>query len=136
MLMADTWNYLVTLLPGLAEVDIEYKGGKAELTQMTFGAYDAVGWVTDPTNLNHAMLTAVRANENLALMDFDDPSLGSELPDGRLIYEIKNVSIDADASKPKLKTVCTTALLFARPDVDEALAKELSAVVGLGVLRK
>jgi TRAP-type uncharacterized transport system substrate-binding protein len=129
--MRGTWHYFTLLDPRLAAASALEGSGTLALNQLLVGAFDAVGWVTDPGNLKHKLLRAVHANDELQLMVLDDPALASSLPNGTRIYSIETVAIDAGWRPEKLKTVCTSAMLFARSGADPELVSKLADLVSL-----
>lgn len=133
--MRGTWHYLTLLDPKLAGAEVLDGSGTLALNQLLMGAFDAVGWVTDPGNLEHKLLRAVHANDELELMALDDPALASSLPNGTQIYAIESVAIDSSWRPKKLATVCTSAMLFARSGADPELVSKLADLVSLDLNR-
>jgi hypothetical protein len=129
--MQGTWRYLVGLKPELAGVDVKTGTDTLAINQLAVGAFDAVGWVTDPRNHKHNMLRAVLSNETLALMELTDPALVSALPDGTQVYWQRTVKLTGSWRTPTLNTVCTSALIFAREDSDPKLVKKVADLVSL-----
>jgi TRAP-type uncharacterized transport system substrate-binding protein len=129
--MSGTWRYLVGLEPGLAAAEVLHDGDTLALNQLAVGRFDAVAWVTDPMNLDHKLLRAVHANDALELMDLDSAALESALPDGTRIHERKRVETDSGRRPKSIETVCTSALLLARSDIDKELLRKLADLVGL-----
>ena len=129
--MHGTWHYLTLLDPKLAGAEVLDGSGTLALNQLLVGAFDAVGWVTDPGNLEHKLLRAVHANDELQLMTLDDSALASSLPNGTQIYAIESVAIDSSWRPKKLETVCTSAMLFARSGADPELVSKLADLVSL-----
>ena len=110
-------------------------GGPLAINRLVGGVIDAVLWVTDPSNLEHEMLRAVKANGELALMNVTDPSLEYTMPDGPVIYELMTVHTGGGWFRtklfaPRIKTLCTAALVLARkgtaPDVLDIVTKAVS----------
>jgi TRAP-type uncharacterized transport system substrate-binding protein len=124
-----TWSHFATLDAGLANADVDHGGGTLALNQLAAGVYDAVIWVTDPNNLRHKLLQAVRDNPELALMPVDDPKLVETLPSGTRIYERRKVVLEDGWRADKLDTVCTGALVLARKSSDPALIQKLADIV-------
>ena len=118
---AESWNHIVTLIPSLANTEIEFTLSTAALGELAAGDVDAAAWITDPENLSHKMLVGVMSNDALTLMDVDDPALAEQLPDGRQVYQVLEVRRSADPSVPKLTTACTEAMVFAGPDASDEL---------------
>ena len=129
--MNVTWQYLASLEPGLASVEVLHDGDTLALNQLAVGRFDAVGWVTDPKNLDHKLLRTVHANDALALMDLDSRTLESTLPDGTRIHERRTVETTSGRRPETLRTVCTSAFLLARSDIDKDLLRKLADLVGL-----
>jgi hypothetical protein len=129
--MSGTWSYLTLLDPSLANATVDHGGDTLALNQLVVGAYDAVGWVTDPKNLDHKLLRAVRSNDALGLMPIDDPRFASALPDGTRVYERRTVELEAGWRAAKLDTVCTSALVLARKDADPNPIRKLADIVSL-----
>jgi len=129
--MQGTWSHLVSLKPELAAVTVETGTDTLAVNQLAVGAFDVVGWVTDPQNIEHDMLRATLANDALALMDLTDPAIVSALPDGTQVYARRRVKLAEGWRAPKLDTVCTSALLLVRADSDPKLLKKLADLVSL-----
>jgi TRAP-type uncharacterized transport system substrate-binding protein len=129
--MSVTWSYLVGLEPGLAAAEVLHDGDTLALNQLAVGRFDAVGWVTDPKNLDHKLLRTVHANDALELMDLDSRAFESALPDGTRIHERRTVEITRGPRPETLRTVCTSALLLARSDIDKDLLRKLADLVGM-----
>jgi hypothetical protein len=129
--MSGTWAYLTTLEPELANAKVHHVGGPVAIDRLVAGTFDAVAWVTDPTNLGHHMLRALRANEKLALMDLRDADLTGTLPDGTRVYEARSVPIEPGPQARQIQTVCTSALLLARPETDPQVVTGAARAFGL-----
>ena len=130
-----TWTHLAGLEPGLEQVTVESMGGTLAFNKLAGGVIDAAVWVTDPTNLEHEMLRAVKADRDLALMDVNDPRLEYTIPGGPRIYEVKKVRIGGGWFRtqlfaPRIETLCTAALVLARrstnPQVLDIVTNALS----------
>jgi len=132
---SGTWHYLTLLKPELAGASVRHDSGTLALNQLVVGAFDAVAWVTDPRNLDHKLLRAVHAKDELQLMALDDPALASSLPDGTAIYSLETVKTDSSWTPKKLTTVCTSAMLFARADANPALVSKVADLVSLHLER-
>jgi hypothetical protein len=127
---SGTWSLLATLDPALANAVVDHGGDILALNQLTVGAYDAMIWVTDPKNLNHKLLQAVRSNKELKLMPIDDnPKLVYSLPNGVKIYEPRTVVLEEGWRGDKLKTICTSALVLARKNGDPRFIQKLAEIV-------
>jgi len=129
--MQGTWRYLVGLKPELAGVEVKTGTDTLAINQLAVGAFDAVGWVTDPRNFKHNMLRAVLSNDTVTLMELTDPALVTALPDGTQVYRQHTVKLAEGWRAPKLKTVCTSALIFAREDSDPKLIRKVADLVSL-----
>lgn len=115
--MADSWDYLVTLKPALAEASILHTEGTRALGQLAAGEIDAVAWVTDPGNLGHKMLQSVNGDRALAFLPLDDPKLAKVLPDGTQVYAPRRVTTKKGLLRSrKLDSLCTSAVVVGRRD--------------------
>jgi TRAP-type uncharacterized transport system substrate-binding protein len=129
--MTGSWDYLLTLKPSLAETSILHSEGIRALKQLAEGELDAVGWVTDPSNLGHKMLQNVNGNGALVLMPLDDPKLANVLPDGTRVYALRRVTTKKGLFRSdQIDTLCTSALVVGRrdlmaPGLQEAVTKLL-----------
>jgi hypothetical protein len=128
---SGTWSHFATLDPALANVAVDHGGDTLALNQLAAGVYDAMIWVTDPNNLRHKLLQAVRANQELELMPVDDPKFVYTLPSGTKIYERRKVALEDGWRADKLDTVCTGALVLARKNSDPELIKKLAEIVSM-----
>jgi TRAP-type uncharacterized transport system substrate-binding protein len=128
---SGTWMHFTTLEPALLNATVDHGGDTLALNQLAAGDYDAMIWVTDPNNLRHKLLQAVRVNPELELMPIDDPKLVYTLPSGTSIYESRKVALEDGWRADKLNTVCTGALVLARKDGDPEFIKKLSDIVSM-----
>jgi hypothetical protein len=133
--MNGTWAYMTSIKPELALVEVNHMGDTLALNQLAVGRYDLVGWVTDPTNYEHKMLQATLANQALQLMNVQESSLVSSLPNGTQIYHADTVKLDEGWRAAKLSTICTSGLLFARQDADPKLLSKVSDLISLDLER-
>jgi hypothetical protein len=127
-----TWSHFTILAPSLANATVDHGGGTLALNQLAAGGYEAMIWVTDPNNLNHKLLQAVRANDQLGLMPIVDPNLiHALLPSGTPIYERRKVALEDGWRADNLETVCTGALVLTRKDSDPNFIKKLADIVSM-----
>ena len=133
--MDGSWSYLTILDPNLTAAEVVHEGDTLALNQLAVGSFDAVGWVTDPTNLDHKMLRAVMANDELQIMNLSAPELVAALPDGTRIYNARTVKLSGSWPAPKIETICTSALMLTRKDADPALINKLADVLSLDLDR-
>lgn len=129
--MAGTWANMADLVPGLAAAKVSNTGGALALNQLSLGMFDAVGWVTAPRNLDHVMLRAVRANADLGLLTVAADSLEAKKVGGDQLYESTTVTITGDRPTATVQTLCTSAMVFARPDANPRLVEAASQVLSL-----
>jgi len=128
--MNGSWDYMVTLEPSLAETSIVHAEGIRALNLLGKGDVDAVGWVTDPNNLEHKMLVNMHKNNALALMPLDSTTFSGTLPDGSRVYKAKEVTTSKGVVRStKLKTVCTSALVVGRSDRTPELVTQVSELL-------
>jgi TRAP-type uncharacterized transport system substrate-binding protein len=128
--MAATWSLLATLDPALANAAVSNTGGALALNQLSIGVLDAVGWVTDPRNRNHVLLKAVQANPELELLPIDDTKLEHALADGTHVYQIQAVPLPG-RDAPPLRTLCTSAMIFAKKGANPRLVEAVAQVLSL-----
>ncbi len=126
---SGTWSLFASLDPALANAAVDHGGDTLALNQLAAGEYEAMIWVTDPNNLRHKLLQAVRANHELELMPIDDPKLVYTLPSGTKIYERRKVALEDGWRAAKLETVCTGALVLARKSGTPEFIRKLSDIV-------
>jgi hypothetical protein len=124
---SGTWRFMTTLEPNLARLKVDPTGGTLALNQLGLGMLDLVAWVTDPSNRDHKMLLGVLANEELALLPVDDPALEYTLAGGTRIYAVRPVEVDV----LPLRTICTSALVLARPEAPPRLVEAVSDLLSL-----
>jgi TRAP-type uncharacterized transport system substrate-binding protein len=126
---SGTWRHLAILDPALANATVDHGGDLLALNQLAVGAFDAMIWVTDPNNLRHKLLQALRENEKLGLIPIVDPKFDYTLPNGTRIYEISEVALEDGWRPDKLETVCTGALVLARKDGAPKFIQKLADIV-------
>ncbi len=126
---SGTWRHLVTLRPELKAAVAHPVGDRVALRYLERGTFDAVVWVTDPDNLEHRMLRAVRESAALELAALDAAALADELPDGSRVYEPGEVRLARGA--PAVPTICTSAVLLARRETDPSLLRAAAGMPGL-----
>ncbi len=127
--MSGTWSFMASLEPGLATAEVANTGGTLALNQLSIGIFDAVGWVTDPRNLDHVLLRAVQANPELDLLVVQAPKLEHTLADGTVIYDSRAVDVTTAGDPQQLRTLCTSAMIFARPDANPRFVEAVSEVL-------
>ncbi|MBW2542841.1 MAG: hypothetical protein JRF15_12180 [Deltaproteobacteria bacterium] len=126
---SGTWRHFTILDPSLANANVDHGGDILALNQLAVGAFDAMIWVTDPNNLGHKLLQALRENEKLGLMPIDDPRFDYTLPNGTKVYELREVALEDGWRPDTLETVCTGALVLARRDGDPKFIQKLAEIV-------
>jgi TRAP-type uncharacterized transport system substrate-binding protein len=124
-----TWQHLALLSPGLAKAIAHPVGDRMALRYLERGTFDAVVWVTDPSNFDHRMLRAVRESARLELLEVSDDTFTATLPDGSQVYEIGQVRLEKNG--PPIQTICTDAILLSGSDTDPAAMKRAQRMRGL-----
>jgi TRAP-type uncharacterized transport system substrate-binding protein len=124
--MAGTWKFMSVLDPSLKKATVSNTGGTLSLNQLALGMFDAVGWVTDPRNLDHVLLRAVQANPELELLPVRAPKLEHELKDGTVIYRSRTVAVAKGREAQVLPTICTSTLILAKQDARPRLVEAVS----------
>ena len=127
--MSGTWSLMASLEPGLATAEVANTGGTLALNQLSIGIFDAVAWVTDPRNLDHVLLRAVQANPELGLLVVQAPKLEHTLADGTVIFESRAVDVTTGGDSQQLQTLCTGAMIFARPGANPRFVEAVSEVL-------
>jgi hypothetical protein len=128
--MFVTWGYISSRVPEQANAEIDDHDGQTALVMLEQGTVDAVAWMTDPSNADHVLLTAVQADPDLDFMVVDDERLAFQLDDGTVVYALRSVEVPG-SDGVMLDTVCTQALLVAGPETDPALVAAIEAA-GIG----
>jgi hypothetical protein len=129
--MQATWTFMKELEPAFGATAIRFTEGTLAINHLATGMLDAVGWVTDPHNLNHKMLRAVYANDELDVLELDDADVAHALPDGTRVYEIKQISLTGGLAPRKIRTICTSSGIFSRAGVEKRLIDAVSDVLSL-----
>ena len=129
--MHATWLLLNEIQPAFGATAIRFTEGTLAINHLAAGLLDAVGWVTDPRNHDHKLLRAVVANSELDILGLDDQSLAYTLPQGTLVYELKNVALSGGLATRKINTVCTGSAIFTRPGIDPRLMDAVSDILSL-----
>ena len=124
--MAETWNYISSLVPEQANADVDQSDGEQALAKLREGVVDAVAWVTDPRNPDHVLLKNVRADEALGFMTVNDPRLEDVLTDGTEVYDLETIEV-AGTDDVEIETLCTSALIVAGPQSSPDVMRELRA---------
>ena len=124
--MAETWNYISSLVPEQANADVDQSDGEEALAKLREGTVDAVAWVTDPRNADHVLLANVRADEALGFMTVNDPRLEDVLTDGTEVYDLEIIEV-AGTDDVEIETLCTSALIVAGPQSSPDVVRELKA---------
>jgi TRAP-type uncharacterized transport system substrate-binding protein len=127
--MAESWNYVCSLMPEQSDADLDNASGIDALERLARGEIEAVGWVTAPSNPDHVLLKAVRDDDRFDFVALSDERLAGKLPDGMRVYQIRRVPIPGTSAERSVETICTTSLLVVRPDADPDLVYAIS--VGL-----
>jgi TRAP-type uncharacterized transport system substrate-binding protein len=125
----STWRYLVSLAPELGSAQAHPIGDRVALRYLERGTFDAVVWVTDPSNLEHGMLRAVRDSAKLELMPVADATLTATLPDGSHVYQPGQLRIERGRSS--IPTICTSAVLLGHSDAASVLLDRARRMKGL-----
>ena len=123
-----TWRYMCTLEPAFCNSAAQYSGGTRTLGKVASGQLDAILFVTAPDNLNHRLVAAVNANDNLEFIDIEDWDLNDKLPNGEAVYTFEEIDTK-DGWGGGVDTICTPLLVIANPEADETLLDDLANVV-------
>jgi TRAP-type uncharacterized transport system substrate-binding protein len=129
--MLATWSFMQELEPAFGATATNFTEGTLAINHLATGMLDAVGWVTDPANREHKLLLAVLANDELGILDIDDPDLVHSLPDGTRVYELKEVALTGGFRPRKITTLCTGSAIFSKPGIEPRLLQSVSDVLSL-----
>jgi len=124
-----TWQHLALLSPVLTSAIAHPVGDRMALRYLERGTFDAVVWVTDPSNFDHRMLRAVRESAQLELLEVSDEAFTATLPDGSQVYEVGQVRLEKNGVATQ--TICTNAILLSGSDTDPAAMKRARRMRGL-----
>ena len=119
--MAESWNYVCSLMPEQASADLDNSPGPAAFDKLAAGDIEAVAWVTSPNNPNHKLTAIARDDERFEFLALNDVRLAAKLSDGMHVYKIREVPIAGSGGKRSVETACTTTLLVVRPDANPDL---------------
>jgi len=125
-----TWQHLALLSPVLTRAIAHPVGDRVALRYLERGTFDAVVWVTDPSNFDHRMLRAVRESAQLELLEVSDEAFTATLPDGSQVYEVGQVRLEKNGAATQ--TICTNAILLAGSGTDPNALKRARRMRGLG----
>jgi len=129
--MASSWDSLVSLYPGLAVTKKVFDGDVLALNQLAVGQFDAMAWVTDPSNFKHVLLKAVGGNPDLQLMDLKSSEIEAALPDGTRVYTRRKVKAVDKWNARKVSTLCTSALVMAPAAANEELVTRVADLIAV-----
>jgi TRAP-type uncharacterized transport system substrate-binding protein len=124
--MAESWNYICSLMPEQSEADIDNSDSAAGFDKLAAGEIEAVAWVTSPSNPNHKLTKIARDDERFDFLSVNDPRLGSRLSDGLRVYKVRKVPIPGSSGTRSVETACTTTLLVVGPEADPDLVYAIS----------
>jgi len=128
--MAETWNYISSLVPEQANAEIDQSDGALALIKLQHGEVDAVAWMTDPRNGDHVLLQTVLADDDLAFMTVNDPRLDDVLSEGTEVYDLQTIEV-VGADGVEIETLCTSALIVVGPDTSPELVREIRAAAAI-----
>ena len=129
--MHGTWLFVKELDPAFGATAIRFTPGTLAINHLATGIVDAVAWITDPVNVDHKLLRAVKADDSLGLVGLADPALVHALPNGAPVYEARTLPV-SDGIKPEtIDTICTSSMIFTRPGADPHLVDAISDVLSL-----
>lgn len=129
--MYATWTLMTELEPAFGATATTFTEGTLAVNHLTTGMLDAVGWVTDPRNRDHKLLRAVFANDELGILDLDDPDLAYTMENGTRVYEFRKVQLSGGLVPMKVGTLCTGSMIFSRPGAEIRLVEAVSDVLSL-----
>lgn len=113
-----TWNYMTKLEKGFAKATAIPKSAKRSLGKVRAKQLDAVLYVAKPT-LKNKLNKTIANSKDLKFVSITDWDLNDKL-DGSPIYSFDEIDLKKGFfNDSELKTICTTASVFVRSDLDE-----------------
>lgn len=121
-----TWLIVRELEPAYAVAEVRFTADTLAINHLSAGLLDAVAWMTDPGNADHKLLQATLADDSLGLFGLADPALLAEGTG----YTRQELSVSGRGFA-KLVTICTPALVLARPEAPPRLVQAVSDLLSL-----
>jgi len=121
-----TWQIVRELEPAYDAAEVGFTADTLAINHLSAGGLDAVAWMTDPDNADHKLLQATLADDSLDLFGIADPALLAEGTG----YTRRELSVPGHGFA-KLATICTPALILARPEAPPRLVRAVSDLLSL-----
>lgn len=126
-----TWDYLGTFDKDFKKPNrVELGGGDpASLNALDYGTIDATLSMQVPSK-NNTLVQDVLANKNLKFLPITDGDFTDKLPDGKQIYNKKEIIIkEGNWSNTTLNTICTDVLVLGGESLSAEDYKLVSALI-------
>ena len=126
-----TWDYLGTFDKDFKKPNrVELGGGDpASLNALDYGTIDATLSMQVPSK-NNTLVQDVLANKNLKFLPITDGDFTDKLPDGKQIYNKKEIIIkEGSWSNTTLNTICTDVLVLGGESLSNDDYKLVSALI-------
>ena len=136
--IAVTFNYMKTLVPELASLEVKYVDTRAVIEQLGDPAaeVDVVMMVHRPREYSVELETALHDPERYRLVAVEDDRLTEKLPNGQQVYRAMELAMPGDGASSGLKTICVRGLLVANRDkLSQQQSNQLSDVVNYHWMR-
>ena len=103
------------------------KGGTRALAKVISGKYDAYLTVITPSTKNK-LFKSVLKNDQLKFIPIKDWDLNDKY-EGKAIYTFDKIVLEKGIFDTTVETICTTASVFIRSDIDDDLAEGLAEML-------
>ena len=128
--VAVTFDYMVSQLPELGDIEVVYGGGESAMDQLdTLGSgADALMTVHRPKEHSAEVDAAINNPGKYRLITLNDPRLTAQMPDGVMVYRSMNLALPG-TTQP-VQTICTQGLLLLNKDkITAAKRNQLDSLV-------
>ena len=122
-----TYKYMSQLENGFAKATTIAEGGMKAISKVLSGEIDASMYMLTPSIDNKIIKTVVN-NDKLKFIPIKDWDLNDKL-DGKSIYTFEKMVIKKGIFDDKVKTICTTASIFAKSSLDDKIMDKLADIV-------
>jgi TRAP-type uncharacterized transport system substrate-binding protein len=114
-----TYKYMSHLEDGFAKATTIKEGGMKAISKVLSGEIDASMYLLTPSTENKIIKTVMN-NDKLKFISVKDWDLNDKL-NGKAIYTFEKMVTKKGFFNDKVKTICTTATVFARASLDDKI---------------
>ena len=123
-----TWEYMGELEKGFKKATPIPASGTLALNKVLSGEYDAYMTVLTPDTKNR-FIQMVNSKDDLKFIPVKDWDLNDKMKDGSQVYTFETVKYKDSFFGGKIDTICTTASVFVRDDLDENVKEKISDTI-------